>query len=508
MDEPQVTPADTGAAEPVGSVAETFNQVFAQPSEPSEPPAASEPPDTITQSAEPESQVDESQAQADAGDDLPDFTLDDPAPTLERLYTDDELAQLAQSNPEQAWEYAIQANAYLQQNLQTIREIQQAAEGVGSTDALLTLGELGAALFQPGEATPATVYQSLLKLHEAYPDPDSGPMNQIAKAMVTYRAPEMLAEMGDQLPAFLAGNHPYLDLATYQPQSETDRYQAQKYIDQLNQQRTAMLEALAPAVYEHFGNKFDLRDQYKLVGPEGEFFGLADNTIDKDIRFGLPDELRPIYDQLSPGIRGRLNMATRDELVDNLTQRKVAADAQARLAEVEKQNAEQVQKINERIEQQQREQADTRAAQWETGVEQYVASRLTDTYKLGAYPAQVIQMQLKHHMQTDPAAKQIYEKCKEAAKAGNGPLLARLEGDLSRKAEVAIRQYLGEWQKATGQRVTRSTAAPAQQPPRKVVPLYSGARPSSGNGRDDGGYGSVADEFAEAFKNISPYVGN
>lgn len=504
MDEPQIS--DSSSSEPVGSVAEAFNQAFAQPSEPSEPPAATEPPATMTQQSGDEQQPD--QAQAAEADELPEFTLDDPAPSLEKLYSEEELRQLAESDPATAWDYAVQANQYLQSNLQTIQEIQRAAESVGSTEALLTLGELGAALFQPGETTPATVYQSLLKLQEAYPDPEQGPMNQIARAMVEYRAPEMLSEMGDQLPAFLNGTHPYFDLSIYQPQNETDRYQAQKYIDSLQQQRVALLEALAPAVYEHFGNKFDLRDQYKLVGPEGEFYGLADNTVDKEIRADLPPELQPIYDQLSPTIRGRLNMATRDELLDNLTQRKVAADAQARLAEVERQNAEQVQKINERIEQQQREQADARAANWEAGVEEYVANRLTQTYKLETYPAQIIQMQLKGFMQSDPAAKAVYEKAKEAAKAGNVPLLSRLEGDLSRHAETAIRRFLGDWQKATGQRVTRSAVPVAQSATRKTVPLYSGARPSQGNDADDGEYGSVADEFNQAFKNLSPYIGN
>lgn len=495
-------PPDAGAtSESFGSVADEFSAAFS--GQPERLPQSIELPATMTQLEQPEQQS----SQADSGDDLPDFTLEDQPATIEKLYAADELASLAESNPQAAWEYAIRANDYLQQNLQTINEIQQAADKVGSVEALQTLGDLGAALFTPGEASPGTVYQSLLKLQDAYPDPENGPMNQVVRAVASYRAPEVIAEIGDQLTAFLDGTHPYFDLAVYQPENETVRYQAEQYIGHLNAQRTALLEALAPAVYAHFGNDFTLREQYGLVGPEGEFYGLADNTIDKAVRDDLPENLRPVYDALPPSLRGRLNNATLEEISDNLTQRKAVAEYEAKLAAIEKAQSDQSRQVNERIEAQQREQADARASAWETGVEQYVARRLAETYKLGQYPAQVIQMQLKQFMQSDPVAKQVYDRAKEAAKAGNTPLLARIEGDLSRHAEKAIRQYLADWQKATGQ-VVRRPGAPQPQRKPQAVPLYS--RPPGdqlGNGQDGDGI-TVADAFQQAFKNLSPYVGN
>lgn len=507
MDQEQVDTSapDAGSVEPIGSVADEFSSALAgnpllEPeSQPVDPPAA------MTQPEQPLSESTEQQTAS--GDELPDFTLDDPPTTLEKLYAAEELAALAESDPQAAWEYAMQANAYLQQNLQTIQDIQKAAESVGSVEALQTLGDFGAALFTPGDNSPGAVYQSLLKLQDAYPDPENGPMNQVVRAVASYRAPEVIQEIGDQLTSFLDGTHPYFDLTVYQPENETVRYQAQQYIDRLQGQREALLEALAPAVYKHFGNDFALRNQYQMVGPEGEYYGLADNTVDKAIRADLPEPLRPVYDSLPPGLRAKLNNASLEEITDNLTQRKEVADYKAKLAEVEKTQAEQVRQMNERIEAQQREQAEARVTAWESGVEQYVAHRLTDTYKLGQYPAQIIQMQLKQFMQTDPAAKQVYDRAKEAAKAGNQPLLNRIEGDLSRHAEKAIRQYLAEWQKATGQAVRKSTAPAPQSRRPQAVPLYSPrANAPQGNGQDDGM--TVADAFQEAFKNLSPYVGN
>lgn len=508
----QETTTDTGAQssagesaaapESFGNVADTFSEIFAQPAaaEPAQQ-GEGEPPATMTDIAE---QQEGEPQQAAADDALPEFSLEDAPASIERLYSAEELAQLAQTDPNAAWAYAEQANSYLLQNLQTIQDLTGAAEKVGSMEALTTLGDLGAALFSPTEDTPATVYQTLMKLQESYPDSENGPMNQVARALANYRAPEMLAEMGDQLATLLDGTHPYLALETYQPQSDTVRYQVEKYIGHLNQQRTDLIEMLAPIIYKHFGNDFGLREQYRMVGPEGEFYGLADNTIDKAIRKDLPQELQPIYDQMPPGIRGRLNLASREEILDNLTQRKAAADAQVKLDSITKENAENLNKVNERIENQIKEQADARAKNWEDGVTGYINDRLTNTYKLGAYPVKIIQRELKDFMQTDPQASQIYNKALEAAKAGNLPLLKRLEGDLSRKAETAIRNSLDAWQKATGQRVTRS-APPAPQSKQKVAPLYNGPRSVTGNGHDSE-YGSVADEFGNALKNFAPYV--
>lgn len=496
---------DAGSAEPIGSVADEFSSALSGNAEPdtSQP----EPPATITAPESVDASQQDQQQDTGADDDLPEFTLDDPPPTLEKLYADEELVALAQSDPQAAWDYAMQANAYLQQNLRAIQDIQKAAESVGSVEALQTLGDLGAALFTPGETTPGDVYQSLLKLQDAYPDPENGPLNQIVRAVASYRAPEMIHEMGDQLTAFLDGTHPYFDLQVYQPENETVRYQAQQYIDRLQGQRTALLEALAPAVYKHFGNDFALREQYQMVGPEGEYYGLADNTIDKAIRADLPEPLRPVYDGLPPGLRARLNNASLEEITDNLTQRKAVADYQAKLNQIETDRKQSEQKQAEAFKQLQEQEADRRATTWESGVEQYIAHRLTDTYKLGQYPAQIIQMQLKNFMQTDPAAKQVYERAKEAAKAGNAPLLHRIEGDLSRHAEKAIRQYMAEWQKATGQAVRKPASPVQQRRPQTAVPLYSPrANTPQGNGQGDGV--TVADAFQEAFRNLSPYVGN
>ncbi len=492
--------ADASVGGPELSVADTFGSLLESPvDQPAEPAQQSaEPPATMTQPSDTE------QPAGDDDADLVEFTLDDPLPTIEKLYSEEELHQLAQSNPQAAWDYALQANAYLQQNLTTVQGLTAVAEKVGSVEALQTLGDLGAALFTPGEASPATVYQTLLKLNESYPDPDDGPLNQVARALVSYRAPEMLAEMSDVLPSLLDGTHPYFDLEVYRAENDQVRYQAQKYIDHLQNQRTQILESLAPVIYRHFGNDFALREQYRNVGPEGEYFGLADNTIDKGVRAELREDLRPVYDSLPPTVRGKLNVQRLDEIEDNLEQRKIASEATARLKQIEEQGAEQIRKVNERIEAQQREQAEARAANWEAGVEGYVADRLTKYYKLDSYPASIIQMQLKHFMATDPQAKQVYERAKEAAQKGNQPMLARIEGDLSRHAERAIRQYLGEWQKATGQRLKPTTVA-AAKPARQAAPLYSGA-PGVNGTRDDGDSMTVADAFSEAFKNLSPYV--
>lgn len=502
----QSAPADsTGAAsDSFGSVSDTFSEIFAQPTAEPAQQAEAEPPATMTGLAEQEEgeqQQTEQGAQAEQADELPEFSLEDAQTSIEKLYSAEELAQLAQTDPAAAWAYAEQANSYLLQNLQTIQDLTGAAEKVGSVEALTTLGDLGAALFSPTENTPATVYQTLMKLQESYPDTENGPMNQVARALANYRAPEMLTEMGDQLATLLDGTHPYLALQTYDPQDENMRYRVEKYIGHLNQQRTELLETLAPIVYKHFGNDFGLRDQYKLVGPEGEFYGLADNTIDKAIRADLPEELRSVYDAMPPGIRGRLNNATKEEIVDNLTQRKAAADAQAKIDAITKDNEEKTRKINERIEAQIKEQADARGKTWEEGVTGYINDRLTNTYKLDAYPVKIIQRELKDFMQTDPQASQIYNKALEAAKAGNLPLLKRLEADLSRKAETAIRSSLDAWQKATGQRITRQ-APLLQQQKQKTVPLYNGQRAAVGNGHDDAEYGSVSEEFNRSISDI------
>lgn len=498
------SPADTPAADnqSFGSVNDTFASLINQSDQPEAPTAMpNDPPATMTRQAD-----DQSAEQGPVGDDLPEFSLEDAPTTLEKLYSADELSQLAQTDPNAAWAYAEQANAYLQQNLQTIQEITQAAEKVGSVEALQTLGDLGAALFTPGEESPAQVYQALLQLQDSYPDPQNGPLNQVARALVNYRAPEMLVEMGDQLTSLLDGTHPYFDLNIYQPKTETDRYQAQQYIGQLQAQRTALLEALAPAVYRHFGNDFALREQYQNVGPEGEYFGLADNTLDKEVRQSLPEELRATYDALPPTIRGKMNAMRTDEIQDNLTQRKEKADAKAELEQLRKESEENIRKVNERIEAQVKEAADARATAWESGVQDYIHTRLTGVYKLGDYPARIIEMQLKDFMKTDPAASQVYSRALEASRAGNTPLLRKIEGDLSRHAEKAIRQYLGDWQKATNQRVNRQSApAPVGQKP-KVVPLYS-APPTApvANGRDSE-FGSVSDAFGDLYKQMSPYV--
>jgi len=509
MDETQVLSADASVpSDSFGSVADEFNSAFSGNA--GTPPEVTASPLEVPATMTPSDQSDDQQAEAEQiSDELPEFSFADTPATIERLYAPEELAALAESDPQAAWSYAMQTNSYLQQNLQTITEIQEAASKVGSVEALQTLGDFGAALFTPGETSPTAVYQSLLKLQDAYPDPQNGPMTQVVRAVANYRAPEVIQEIGDQLTAFLDGSHPYFDLAVYQPENETVRYQAQQYIGKLEEQRTALLEALAPAVYKHFGNDFGLKDQYRLVGPDGEFFGIADNTVDKAVREGLPSDLRPFYDSLPPGLRGRLNQATTDELLDNLTQRKNAAELQNKLTEADERQAKQVEEITKRIEAQQREQSEARAAAWESNIEQYVSKRLTDTYKLGQYPAQIIQMQLKNFFASDPSAKQVYDRAKEAAKQGNQPLLARIEGDLSRHAEKAIRQYLGDWQKATGQSVKKAAAPQSQPQPRKApaVPLYSRqvANSPQGNGLDNL---TVADAFAEAFQNLSPYIGS
>lgn len=486
-----------------GDVAGAFNEALQQADqfEPDQPAEPVEPPAVMTQQEKPAEQQAEQSAE---GDDLPDFTLEDQQVTLDKLYSAEELVQLAQNNPQQAWEYAVQANEYLQQNLQTIQDITAVAEKVGSVEALSTLGELGAAIFAPSENPEATIYSAMLKLQDAYPDPENGPLNQIVRSVAQFRGPEVLTEMGDQLTSLLDGSHPYYQLATYQPQNDLERYQAQQYIDRLQSQRQALIESIAPAAYKHYGNDFNLREQYSLVGPEGEFYGLADNTIDQSIRQALPDELRPIYDTLSPGLRGKLNNATRDEIVDNLSQRKLAADSQAEVKRLKEEQAENTRKFNERIEAQQKEQADARANAWEDGVRKYVSGRLTGTYKLGDYPSQIIQMQLENFFKTDPQAKQVYERAKDAARAGNTPLLNRIEGDLSRHAEKAIRQYLAEWQKGTGQQIRKGTL-PAQQKKPNMAPLY--AAPPGASIPQNGEYtGDVAGAFQEAFRQLAPYA--
>lgn len=510
MDQSTISTPDAGAPaditapqESFGSVADEFASAFQQPTPEPEAQQSAESPATMTQPTE-QAEQPEQPAETEQGDDLPDFTLEDQPTTLEKLYTAEELAQLAQTDPNAAWAYAEQANSYLQENLKTIQEIQTAAQRVGSIEALTTLSEFGEALFTPTDNSPGAIYSSLLKLQQSYPDPNNGPMSQIVKAVATYRAPEVISEMGDGLLAFLDGSHPYFQIESYQPQSDQDRYHAQKYIDTLNAQRQQLLEQIAPTAYKHFGNDFSLKDQYANVGPEGEYYGLADNTIDKEVRASLPEELRPVYDGLPPSLRAKLNYDSKETIVDNLQQRKIAADAKAQIDQIKKESAENQKKVFEQIEQQQKQAIEARVTAWETGVQEYVSNRLTTHYKLGQYPATVIQMQLKQFLQADPQAKQLYDRAKEAAGAGNTPLLARIEGDLSRKTEAAIRQYLGEWQKATGQKV-RPTEIPRKQPTRTAAPLYSGVPAAMANGQN-GEYGTVADEFQQAFKNLSPYV--
>lgn len=499
-----VPAADSAPDNYTGNVAGAFNQAFLQQTEPDQQEQQpAEPPAVMTQQQE--KSADQQEQQPAESDDLPDFTLEDQLVTLEKLYSADELAQLAQTQPQQAWEYAVRANDYLHQNLQTITDIQAVAEKVGSVEALSTLGELGAAIFAPSENPEATIYGALLKLQEAYPDPENGPMSQIVRSVAQFRGPEVLTEMGDDLTTFLDGSHPYFQLATYQPQNDHERYQAQQYIDRLNQQRQALIERIAPTAYKHYGNDFNLREQYGLVGPEGEYYGLADNTIDRDIRGRLDESLRPVYDSLPPGLRAKLNNASLDEINDNLAQRKIAADAQAEVKRLREEQEENVRKFNERIESQQKEQAEARASAWENGVKKFVGDRLTGAYKLSEYPAQVIQMQLENFFKTDPQAKQVYERAKDAAKAGNGPLLARIEGDLSRHAEKAIRQYLAQWQKATGQQIKKG-ALPAQQPKSNVVPLYSAPPSAMTNGVTGEFTGDVAGAFQEAFRQLAPYA--
>lgn len=502
-----------GAPDASASVADTFSQVFAQSSgeaADSVIPGAgasqqSELPESLSQT-ELQEQVEQQADALPGADELPEFSFEDPQVTLDKVYTQQELDELAQRDPNAAWSYVLQANQYLQENLNTIRDVQAVAQQVGSVEALQTLGEFGKALFEPTENSPGTIYQSLLKLQEAYPDPNQGPMNQVVQAIADYRGPEVLAAMKDQLFAFLDGSHPYFQMDSYQPRTEQDRYYAQQYISQLQQQRQQLLEQIAPAAYKHYGNDFQLREQYALVSPEGEYYGLADNTIDQGIRQALPETLRPVYDSLQPGVRAKLNYASAAELQFTLSEKKRADDFQMRLDQIEKQRADDQKKIFDQIEAQKKQAEDARVASWEENIRDVVKTRLTNHYKLNDYPVQIIQLQLERHLQTDAQARQTYEQAKEAARTGNQPLLVRLESDLARRTEGIIRQCLNQWQQATGQRVQRAaTPTKPTTVTRRVVPLYSGAQPAA-NGRDHGDVGTVADEFAQAFSRLSPYV--
>lgn len=461
------------------SLADSINQMMAddQPQEQQQ--------DVPAQVATPVEQ--QEQQQVAPTDELPEFTLEDDGPKVEKLYTGEEFQQLAQTNPQQAWQYAQQVNDYLQQTLPAIQNIQAVAEKAGSIETLGVLGDIAAAVFSPNEHTAGNVYSSLLKLQEAYPDPENGPLAQITQSLARFRAPEVIGAIGDQLPQLLDGTHPYLNIETYQPANEYDRYQAQTYINKLNTQRQALIEQLAPVVYKQFGNDFALKDQYKNVGPEGEYYGLADNTIDKEIRADLPEELRPIYDSLPPSARARLNGAAPDDLIDQLQTKKEAADARRELEAVKAENKRATDEINAKIEAQIKEQGDKRVESWESQNNEYVAKRLTDEYKVSPYAAKVIQRDLKDFFTTDTKAKVTYEKAKEAARVGNRPLLDQLNTDLGRQAEAAIRRSLAEWQTATGQRVQRkapTTVAPAD-PRNPTVPLYPNtARPQAQNGAD------------------------
>jgi hypothetical protein len=498
--QPAVSSAPSAPVAPAGDqqsgmgLADTINQMMASDEQPQEqqqdvPPA---------QVAAP---VEQQEQQAVQTDELPEFTLEDDGPKVEKLYTGEEFQQLAQTNPAQAWQYAQQVNDYLTQTLPAIQNIQAVAEKAGSIETLGVLGDIAAAVFSPNEQTPGNVYASLLKLQEAYPDPDNGPMAQITQSLARFRAPEVIGAIGDQLPQLLDGTHPYLNLETYQPANEYDRYQAQTYIGKLQAQRQALIEQLAPVVYKQFGNDFALKDQYKNVGPDGDYFGLADNTIDKEIRADLPEDLRPVYDSLPPSARARLNGAAPDDLIDQLQTKKEAADARRELEAVKAESKRATDEINAKIEAQMKDAEGKRVESWESQNNQYVADRLTNEYKVSPYAAKVIQRDLKDFFTTDTKAKVIYERAKEAAKAGNRPLLDQLNTDLGRHAEAAIRRSLQEWQAATGQRVQRkapTTVAPADSR-NPTVPLYpSTARPQAENGADR--HPSVADTINSIFQ--------
>lgn len=490
---PSAPVAPAGEQQQALSVADTINQLWTSEEESQQEQQQDVPAQVAAQP--------EQQQQAAPTDELPEFTLEDDGPKVEKLYTDDEFQQLAQTNPNQAWQYAMQVNGYLTQTLPAIERIQAVAEKAGSVETLDVLGDIAAAVFSPDEQTPGNVYASLLKLQEAYPDPDNGPMAQITQSLARFRAPEVIGAIGDQLPQLLDGTHPYLNLETYQPANEYDRYQAQAYINKLNTQRQALIEQLAPVVYRQFGNDFALKDQYKNVGPDGDYFGLADNTIDKEIRADLPEDLRPIYDSLPPSARARLNGAMPDDLIDQLQTKKEAADARRELEAVKAESKRATDEINAKIEAQLKDAENKRVESWESQNNQYVADRLTNEYKVSPYAAKIIQRDLKDFFTTDSKAKVIYERAKEAAKVGNRPLLDQLNNDLGRHAEAAIRRSLAEWQTATGQRVQRkapTTVAPAD-PRNPTVPLYPNtARPQVENGADR--HPSVADTINSIFQ--------
>lgn len=403
-----------------------------------------------------------------------DFSLNEPVTGFDKLYSADEFNALAESSPEQAWQYAQSAARFLHENAETMDALSQMAERVGGIEALQPMADIAAALYGTVE-NPQQVIQQTLRLLEG--DGESAPLNQLVSAVAQSYLPEMLtAASANGLQEFLTGQHYLLDPQSWGPRNQQEYYLAQAQVEKLQAQRTALLEALAPAVYQHYGNDFELRDQYNRVGKGGEFYGLQQNTIDPTVRESIqyvrPD-LVPVYEQLDAAKRARWNQLDEQDLVERLETEAKNQATERKLADLEAKTNQQAETFTKQAEEYRAKQAEGRVKQFESGVWSDISTRLSK-YGITPYGSNAILRGVKEALANDPTGKaqQLFDAVKDAAKANNQPLVSQLmqpNKPLPLLLETLVRRELAAWQQETG----RAAAPPAKQPNKlPTVPQY------------------------------------